>query len=99
QEYGDDVSAVYLEPCDCEHNMRLRNRGDNSAQISGGTDGERGDRSSVAHAEEHPSVEKGNEIAVGFAQIDVLAAGVRKHRSQFGKGNAAKERDDGGADP
>ena len=43
----------------------------------------------VGDAEQHPSVEKCGQIAISFAQINVLAAGVGKHRPEFGEGKQA----------
>ena len=74
-----------------EDNVLLGNRGDNSAQICRRCHRERGDRAAVGHAEQHPAVEECGQVSVGFAQINVLAAGVGKHRAQFGEGGASQQ--------
>ena len=63
--------------------------GNNSAQIRRRSHRERGDRAAISHAEQHPAIEKCGQVAIRFAQINVLAAGVGKHRAQFGKGDAS----------
>ena len=53
---------------------------------------QRGYRPRGAYGEIHPAIEKAGGVTVGLAHIHVLAAGVREHASQFGKGEARKQR-------
>ncbi len=71
--------------------MVLRNERNDSAQIGRRRYREGGDGSAVRHAEEHPSVEKCGQIAIRFTQVNVLSAGVGKHRTQFGESNAGAQ--------
>ena len=75
-----------------EHNVLLRDDGEDLSRVGGRSHGERGDGAAVGDCEQHPAVEKGDQIAVSLAQINVLAAGVGKHRAEFGEGDAAEER-------
>ncbi len=79
---------------DCEDDVLLRNHGKNLPGVSRGGHGESGDRSAVGDREEHPSIKERDQIAVSFAEVNVLTAGFRKHRAEFGEGDAAKKRDD-----
>ena len=63
------------------------------AQICRRSHREGRDGAAIGHAEQHPAVEERGQIAVRFAQVDVLSAGVGKHRTQFGEGEAGAERD------
>ncbi len=62
-------------------------------------DGERGDGAAVGDGEEHPAVEESDEVSVGFAQVNVLAAGVGKHRAEFGEREAGEQRNDAAKHP
>ena len=46
-----------------------------------------------------PHVEKGGRVAIGSAEIDVLAAGVGEHSSEFGVSHGAEEREQAARDP
>ena len=79
--------------------MTLRHKREDLTHVCGRSYREGGDRAAIGHAEEHPSIEKGDQVTVGFAQVDVLAAGVGKHRTQFGEGEAGAERDQRSENP
>ena len=66
--------------------------GNDSAQIRRRCHRKRGDGAAIGHAEQHPSIEKRGKVAVGFSQVNVLAAGVGEHRAQFGEGGASQQR-------
>ncbi len=53
------------------------------AEVAGERDGDGGDGAGLDDQEQRPAVEESPERAVGFAQIDVLAAGAGHHRGQF----------------
>ncbi len=80
------------DPRGREHNVLLREDGEDLSRVCGRSDGESGDAAAVCDCEQHPSVEKRHQIPVSLAKIDILAARFRKHRSQFGEGNAAEQR-------
>ena len=48
--------------------------------------GHRGDRARLDHQEERPAVEKAPKRRVGFAQVNVLAAGLGHHRRELAVG-------------
>ena len=62
-------------------------------------DGDGGDGGGLGDGEPCPHVEEGGRVTVGAAQIDVLAAGVGKHRAEFGVGHGAEEREQAADDP
>jgi hypothetical protein len=72
--------------------MLLRDDGEDLSGISRGGHGESGDGAAVGDRKQHPSIEEGDEVAVSFAKINVLAAGFGEHRSEFGEGDATEKR-------
>ena len=62
-------------------------------------DGTRGHRAAKSGNERRPSREKAGQRAVGLAQIDVLAAGLRPQRRELGVGHRAHEREDPSRQP
>src|ERR1700683_1258072 len=44
------------------------------------------DRAAIAHAEHRPAIKKCRQVAVRFAHIHILAAGVGEHRAQLREG-------------
>ncbi len=99
QHESDGVGAREWHAEQREDYVVLRNCGNDVAHVGGGGDGERGDGATVSDGEEHPSVKEGNQVAVGFTEVNVLSAGVGKHRAQFGEGNAGAERNQAAEDP
>src|ERR1039458_1117829 len=77
----------------------LRDDGEDLSRVGGRSDREGGDGASVGDCEQHPSVEEGNQVSVGFAKIYVLAAGLGKHRSELGEGDTAEQRNHAADDP
>jgi hypothetical protein len=61
--------------------------------------GDGGDGGRLGNGEPGPHVEKGGRVAVGSAQVDILAAGVRHHGAEFGIGHGAEEREQATDDP
>src|SRR6202795_5047825 len=72
--------------------MLLRYEGNDVAHVSRRSDGERRDAAAIPYREQHPAVKKRNQIAVSFAEVDVLSAGVGKHGAEFGEGDAGAQR-------
>ena len=84
---------------DVRHHMLLRHPGNDVAHVSRRRDREGGDGAAIGDREQHPAVKKRNQVAVGFAQVDVLSAGVGKHGAEFGKGDASAQRNHSPKDP
>ena len=61
--------------------------------------GDCGDRGWLGHREPCPHVKEGGGVAIGAAQVDVLAAGVGEHGAEFGVGHGAEEREKTADDP
>ena len=59
----------------------------------------RRDGAGLDHHEERPAVEEAVERAEGFAQVDVLAAGVRHGRGQFAVAERRDQGEDRGDEP
>ena len=76
-----------------------RRHGQHRAEVFGEADGERGNGATLADGEDHPSVEKCGELAVGLAQKDILAARLGEHRSHLGEGEARQQRDKPAREP
>src|ERR1041385_3107660 len=72
------------------HYVLLRNYGKNLPRICRCTDRQRSNTSTVAYAEQHPPIKKCHQVALDFAQIYVLTARIREHRSQFGECRASE---------
>src|ERR1700675_3151980 len=72
--------------------MLLRYEGNDVAHVSRRSDGERRDAAAIPYREQHPAVKKRNQIAVSFAEVNVLSAGVGKHGAEFGEGDAGAQR-------
>ena len=53
----------------------------------------------VARGEQHPTVEEGCEVSVGFADEHILSAGLGIHRAEFGAGQARDQSDAADHDP
>ncbi len=58
-----------------------------------------GDGAGLDDQEERPAVEESPERAEGFAQVDVLAAGVRHHGGEFAVGERAGDGHESGDQP
>ena len=54
--------------------------------------GQRCDRSALGHPHLGPAIHESPERTVGFAQIDIFAAGFRQRRRQFGIAERAEQR-------
>src|SRR5712691_10995572 len=103
-EHGDKQQSEHVRARDGdsgerENYMLLRNDREDLSGVCRGSDGERGDGAAVSDGKQHPSVEKGDEIPVGLAQVNVLAAGLGKHGSEFGERGATKKRNYAADDP
>ena len=61
--------------------------------------GDGGDGGGLGDGEPCPHIEEGGRVAVGAAEIDVFAAGVREHGAEFGVGHGAEEREQAADDP
>ena len=55
---------------------------------------ERGNGARGREEEVRDAAHEGDALAVGFAQVHVVAAGLRHHGAEFGKADARKERDE-----
>src|SRR5262249_53546737 len=55
--------------------------------------GQERDRAREGHEKRRPAREKSHELAVGLADVDVIAARVRQARRQFGAAERAGERE------
>src|SRR5208337_4782545 len=101
-EYSPDKVAARqrgIWQIDVRHHMLLRHPWNDVAHVGRGGDGEGGDGAAIGDCEQHPAVKKGDQVAVRFAQVNVLSAGVGKHRAEFGKGDAGAQRDHSTEDP
>jgi hypothetical protein len=78
--------------------MRRGKRNDH-AEVVGESDGERGDGAALRDGEDHPAIEVSGELAIGFAQEDVLASGFREHGAHFGEGETGQQRDQPADEP
>jgi hypothetical protein len=65
----------------------------------GKSDGESGNGARAADGEVHPTVKKGPELAIGFAQVHVLSAGAGEHGPEFGKSETGQQTDNSASDP
>ena len=68
-------------------------------QRAGQADGDGGDGGGLGHGEPGPHVEEGGRVAVGAAQVDILAAGIGQHGAQLGIGHGAEKREQPAHDP
>src|SRR5712691_1236438 len=96
-EHGDKQQSEHMgaskgDAGERENYMLLRNDREDLAGICCRRDRERGDRAAVCHGEQHPSIEKSDEISVSLAQVNVLAAGLGKHGSKLSEGDTAEQR-------
>ncbi len=89
---AEQVSAGDGDPGQAKHDVILRDDGKDLSRICGGGDRKRCNSAAVGYGEQHPAVEKGHQVAVGFAQINVLSAGLGEHGTQLGEGGAAEQR-------
>ena len=70
-----------------------RDPGDEHARIFGEGHGHGGDGSGLDHQKHGPAEEESAQGAEGFAQIDVLAAGVRHGRGELPVGERRDQRE------
>src|SRR5207247_8078993 len=59
--------------------------------------GQGGNSPGVVNGKDHPAVKNGDEVAIGFAQIEIRSAGLGIHRAKLGESQTA-EHSDGAAD-
>ena len=90
---------VSVQPSNRRDRLMRRGKGKNRAEVFGEPDGERCDGAALADGEDHPAIEKCRELAIGLAQVDVLAAGFGIHRSHLGEGEAGEQRDHSADEP
>ena len=69
------------------------------AEVAGEGDGDRGDGAGLDDQEQGPAVEESPERAVGFAEIDVLAAGAGHHGRQFAVAQGGADGESAGDEP
>ena len=74
-------------------------KGREDAERAGKAAGDRGDRGRLGDRKPRPHVEEGGGVAVGAAQVDVLAAGIGQHRAEFRIGHGAEEREQAADNP
>ena len=85
---------------DADDLLGQRRQGDEMGQVLGGEGhGQRGDGPRIDDQEERPAEEEREERAVGFAQVDVDAAGLGHGRAQLGEGDGAEEAEHPADDP
>src|SRR4029077_19702361 len=94
---GDQKQAEHMRPNnrhagEQENEMVLRNNRKYLTRVRGGSDREGGDGAAVGDGEQHPSVKKGDEVAVSFAKINVLPARRGKQGPEFSEGGTAEQR-------
>ena len=82
-----------------EQRRAVGDTGDEAVERDDQEDRARGHRAGEAGHERGPSRQKAGERTEGFAQVDVLAAGLRPQRGQLGVGHRAHEREDSPTDP
>ena len=99
EDQADEMRAREDDAEGGENYVILRDGRDDVAHVGGRGDGERRDGAAIGDAKEHPAVEEGDEVAVGFAQVNILAARVGKHGAEFGEGDAGAKRDRAAQDP
>src|SRR6185437_10754666 len=75
------------------HDVLLRQDWKYFANVGGGSYGESCDGAAIGDGEEHPAVDKCDEIAVCLTQVNVLAARIGEHRAKFSKGEASEHGD------
>src|SRR5437899_9249148 len=61
------VRARERHSCQRKNHMLLRYEGNDVPHVSRGSDGERRDAAAIPYREQHPAVEKRDQIAVSFA--------------------------------
>ena len=74
-------------------------RGDEDAEELGERDGDGGDGAGLDDGEEGPAVEEAGQRAEGFAQVDVLAAGLGHGGGEFAVAERGDQGEDGGDEP
>ena len=79
QDQGDEVSTREGDASECKHQVFLRNAGNDLPHVGGRCNRQGCDRTSIGHGKQHPAVKEGYEIAVCFAQVNILSARVGKH--------------------
>ena len=90
---GEYASTMWpCQPIRRDHHMLLRHGRNDVPHVGCGRDGERGDGAAICDREQHPAVKKRNQVAISFAQVNVLSAGVGKHGAEFGEGDAGAQR-------
>ncbi len=62
-------------------------------------DADRGNGAGLHHQKQCPAVEKAPDRPEGFAEVNVLTAGVGHHRGQFAVGKRAGDRQKAGKQP
>ena len=96
---ADRVCAGERHACQRENHMLFGNGRDDVSHVGGGCDGESGDGATIGDGEQHPAVKKRNQVAVSFAEVNVLSAGVGEHGAEFGEGDAGAQRNHSAEDP
>ena len=74
-------------------------KGGEDAEGAGESAGDGGDGGGLGDGEPCPHVEEGGGVAIGSAEVDVLAAGVGQHGAEFGVGHGSEEREQAAGDP
>ncbi len=78
---------------DRERHCRRVRPSDETKRVIGERDRDGGDRAALDQRQQRPSVEEPGQRVVAIPQVDVLPAGARELRAQFGIGERAGERD------
>src|ERR1035438_3629371 len=69
----DRMRACERNACQRQQYMLLRNGRNDAAHVSCRRDGECGDSTPVCDREQHPAVQKRDQVAVSFAEVNVLS--------------------------
>ena len=98
---GDDGED--LRPCDGEGDVEGRAvepaQSGEDGEDAGEAGGDAGDGGGLGDGEPRPHIEEGEQVAVGAADVDVLAASVGEQRAELGVGHGAEEGEQTTGDP
>src|ERR1700674_5795011 len=72
--------------------MLLRYEGNDVPHVSRGSNRKCCEVPAIPYREKHPAVKKRDQVAVSFAKVNVLPAGVGKHGAEFGEGDTGAQR-------
>ena len=86
------MRACERHACQRKNHMLLRYSRNDISHVGSGRDGQCRDGAAIRHCEQHPAIEKRDQVAISFTEVNVLSAGVGEHGAEFGEGDAGAQR-------